>query len=236
MGTNSVLNSFPAENGSVTQSSNATSPAKGESSGGPAHLQFNPTVIERLRKITKQAQKNFPNSKSADHRPEAAARNGDVQLVNGESSGAKQQPANDDNEFIASSTGSSPARSPKLSDLTKLSTPPRPAKSFDGAKFGQRLLSKLEEEFSTARDDNSESTLGSPGCCVNRQEDVKRSRGSGVIADTIKNGDSWANCEPVVTVVEEKPTSGLTETAPVGRRRGSRDFNSVEVRRVSLFH
>lgn len=226
---NSVPNSVTAENGSVTQSSNVKSPAKGSASGSSSHLQFNPSVIERLRKITKEAQKNFPNSKS-EHPRAAAAQNGDSRLVNGEASRAEREPETE-TEFIASSAGSSPARSPKLSDLTKLSTPPKFAKNLESARFGQKLLSKLEEAF-PAKDNESEGSFSPPSRCVNRNEGVNKRQSS----NNTPNGDvdkTWMKGEPVVTVVEEKPTSGLTETTQTGQRRSSVDFNSVELREVS---
>ena len=90
-----------------------------------SHLQFNPTVIQRLRQITKDCQKNFspapkPNGdkltfgteKTAETTPEKNARTA----------------AADSGDFIISSAGSSPAHSPKPMEFEVLSTPPRPAR------------------------------------------------------------------------------------------------------------
>lgn len=90
-----------------------------------SHLQFNPTVIQRLRQITKDCQKNFspapkPNGgkltfgteNTAETTPEKNARTA----------------AADSCDFIISSAGSSPAHSPKPMEFEVLSTPPRPAR------------------------------------------------------------------------------------------------------------
>lgn len=115
-----------------------------------SHLQFNPTVIQRLRQITKDCQKNFspapkPNGGKLTFGTENTAETTPEKNV--------RTAAADSGDFIISSAGSSPAHSPKPMEFEVLSTPPRPARptesetaqnSNDGR---QKACSKLVDRF-----------------------------------------------------------------------------------------
>lgn len=91
-----------------------------------SHLQFNPSMFERLRQITKDCRKNFsptPKPNGSKLSISAGKANGDTP----EKSKSTSAPA-DSSDFVISSAGSSPAHSPQPMDFEVLSTPPLPSK------------------------------------------------------------------------------------------------------------
>ena len=87
------------------------------------HLQINPSMIERLRQITK---KNIlPTPKPNGNK--LPLRTGKVNEDSLEKNTSTSAPA-DSSDFIISSAGSSPAHSPQPMDFEVLSTPPRSSK------------------------------------------------------------------------------------------------------------
>lgn len=109
-------------NGDSSVATSVASPSRAQS-----HLQFNPSMFQRLRQITKVCQKNFlptpkPNGSKLPLGTENA-REPDSRGIN-----ASTTAAADSSDFIISSAGSSPAHSPQPLDFEVLSTPPRPSK------------------------------------------------------------------------------------------------------------
>ena len=91
------------------------------------HLQFNQSMFERLRIITKDCRKKFqPTPKpNGTKLPLAKGKGSEESAERNESTSASANSA----DFVISSAGSSPAHSPKPMNFEFLSTPPRPSKS-----------------------------------------------------------------------------------------------------------
>ena len=91
------------------------------------HLQFNQSMFERLRIITKDCRKKFqPTPKpNGTKLPLAKGKGSEESAERNESTSASANSS----DFVISSAGSSPAHSPKPMDFEFLSTPPRPSKS-----------------------------------------------------------------------------------------------------------
>ena len=109
-------------NGDSTVGTSVAAPTRAQS-----HLQFNPSMFERLRQITKDCRKNFlptPKPNGSKLPLVTGKANEDNNLEKNTSTSA---PA-DSSDFIISSAGSSPAHSPQPMDFEVLSTPPRSSK------------------------------------------------------------------------------------------------------------
>lgn len=112
---NHVTNGHPGSGGSVATPSRAQS-----------HLQFNHSMFERLRKITKDCRKNFqPTPKLKGSKLPLAKGKGNEDSSEENKSTAASAGGSD---FVISSAGSSPAHSPQPMDFEILSTPPRPSR------------------------------------------------------------------------------------------------------------
>lgn len=90
------------------------------------HLQFNQSMFERLRIITKDCRKNFqPTPKPNGTKLQLAKGKGNEESAERNESTSASANSSD---FVISSAGSSPAHSPKPMNFEFLSTPPRCSK------------------------------------------------------------------------------------------------------------
>lgn len=216
-----------------------------------SHLQFNPSVIQRLREITKDCQKNLlPAAKPNGSKLPLGAGNANEVNTGKNSTTA----AADSSDFIISSAGSSPAHSPQPMDFEVLSTPPRPAKpkesdtkqaartetaqksNDDRQKACSRLLERFEEPSSS-----SNRTLTNGVCTDSRTLDQDSTS-----VEVLEEGDQSLLTDSTLTTVpavngevsspaarkdslcldaKEQNSPALADVAPTANAEESRGFN-----------
>lgn len=128
--------SFVDENGLLPPSSNKLLTPADKKADIRSQLQMNRKALEHLRQIAKDCKKTLvlpKDEKSCDKQSQEAVENG-ISLPENE----RAELRNSGDDVIISSVGSSPANSPKPTDLVLLSTPPKESKPARTVLGGSR--------------------------------------------------------------------------------------------------
>ena len=129
-------------NGESSVRTSDTAPSRAQS-----HLQFNTSQLERLRQLTKACQKKNSLPAPKPNGSKLPLSTGARKEVTPEKSSSKEPESPD---FIISSAGSSPARSPQPMDFNVLSTPPRPSKPNEMASSVNEMNSSDRQKACTS--------------------------------------------------------------------------------------
>ena len=219
-----------------------------------SHLQFNTSGLERLRQLTKACQKKNFLPAAKPNGSKLPLSTGAKKDITPEKNSSSKEPNSPD--FIISSAGSSPARSPQPMDFNVLSTPPRPSKpnevasgvnetaelnSSDLQKACSSLVKRFEESSNktlsngvssdsrTSEQDFSSVEVLDEGDQTRRLDStVKATHVNGAVASSAGNKDHV----DVSTIERNSPA--LSDLVPrVNASQSERfNFNSDEFRQV----
>ena len=214
-----------------------------------SHLQFNTSGLERLRQITKAYQKKHFLPAPKPNGSKLPLSTGAKKEVTPEKNSSKEPESPD---FIISSAGSSPARSPQPMDFNVLSTPPRPSKPSEMASSVNETaeLNSSDRQKACSRfEESSNKTLSNGVCSDSRpsQQDfssvevLEEGDQARPVDSTAKAlhvngavGSSAAIKDQVDVSIKERNSPALSDLVPrVNASQSERlNFNSDEFRQV----
>ena len=217
--------------------------SSGSCSRTHSYLQFNPSVFERLRKITKDCQKNFSTPKPNGGK--ISLRTADCGERRG-SAGGNAYNEGEGCDVIVSSTGSSPAHSPQPSDLEVLSTPPRGRKESqvltgDMQKACGSLVERFEQTTKQRLSNGpiTDSTLDHHESAVEVLDEGDRAlikdvndKASHVNGDMDSLAVKNADIDILTAKAQESPTLPDVISTEDVRREKEFNFNSADFREV----
>ncbi|XP_032242788.2 activating transcription factor 7-interacting protein 1 [Nematostella vectensis] len=175
-------------------------------------LKIKPIVLERLRRITSKTTGKGTAEQSTGNDAEKQKCENSAVISNGSTDDVtKSEDVSKSNDVITSSTGSSPAHSPKPEDLTMLSTPPKSRQPDDESINKTMALEKVSAKL-LARFDAPSST-GSPVFAEISTSDGGLERSDSEMREN-EAGDEKTSVEPRSDGVStsSQDTAGLSES------------------------
>lgn len=203
-----------------------TAPSRAQS-----HLQFNTSGLERLRQLTKACQKKNSLPAAKPNGSKLQLSTGAKKEITPEKNSSSTEPNSPD--FIISSAGSSPARSPQSMNFNVLSTPPRSSRPNEMASSVnetteldsndlQKACTSLVKRF----EESSNKTLSNGVCSDSRTSefcsDSRTSESGFSSVEVLEEGDQ---ARPLDSTVKAPHVNGT-----IGPSDGNKDHADVSTK------